>query len=59
MTNAEKFKEVFGYKPNSNLCYAPGDVECPPDCDDCQYISWLNDEYVEPKQGEKHDKGTN
>ena len=51
MTNAEKFEEVFGYKPNKNLCYAPGDVECPPDCDDCQYISWLNDEYIEPKQG--------
>ena len=51
MTNAEKFENVFGFKPNSNLCYAPGNVECPPDCDDCPYISWLDDEYVaEPKQ---------
>ena len=51
MTNAEKFENVFGFKPNSSLCYAPGDVECPPDCDDCSYISWLDDEYVaEPKQ---------
>ncbi len=54
MTNAEKFENVFGFKPNSNLCYAPLDVECPPDCDDCPYISWLNDEYVaESKQGEQ------
>lgn len=52
MTNAEKFENVFGYKPNKNLCYAPEDVECPPDCGDCLYISWLNDEYTaEPKQG--------
>lgn len=52
MSNAEKFEEVFGFKPNKNLCYAPEDVECPSDCDDCQYISWLNDEYTaEPKQG--------
>lgn len=47
MTNAEKFEEVFGFKPNKNLCYAPEDVECPTkDCDDCPYISWLNDEYI-------------
>ena len=46
MTNAEKFEEVFGYKPNKNLCYAPEDVECPQDCDDCPYISWLNEEYI-------------
>ena len=57
MTNAEKFENVFGFKPNSNLCYAPGNVECPPDCDDCPYISWLDDEYVaESKQGEQNDK---
>lgn len=29
MTNAEKFEEVFGFKPNKNLCYAPENVECP------------------------------
>jgi hypothetical protein len=46
MTNAEKFKEVFGFEPNKNLCYAPEDVECPQDCDDCPYISWLNGEYI-------------
>ena len=46
MTNAEKFKEVFGFKPNKNLCYAPEDVKCPTDCDDCPYISWLNEEYT-------------
>lgn len=54
MSNAEKFEEVFGFKPNKNLCYAPEDVECPQniDCDDCPYISWLNDEYIaKPKQG--------
>lgn len=51
MTNAEKFEEVFGYEPNKNLCYAPEDVECPTDCDDCPYISWLNEEYIaKPKQ---------
>lgn len=56
MTNAEKFEEVFGFKPNSNLCYMPEDVKCPQntDCDDCPHNLWLNEEYTaEPKQGER------
>ena len=48
MTNAEKFAEVFGFKPNSNLCYMPEDVICPEktDCCDCPYELWLNEEYT-------------
>ena len=47
MTNAEKFKEVFGYPPSSNArCVAPKEI-----CDDfdtcrkCPFSDWWNQEY--------------
>ena len=47
MTNAEKFEEVFGFKPNRNLCYMPDEVECPnTDCDKCKYDKWLKEEWT-------------
>lgn len=47
MTNAEKFEEVFGFKPNRNLCYMPDEVECPnTDCDKCKYNKWLKEEWT-------------
>ena len=47
MTNAEKFTEVFGFKPNRNLCYMPDEVECPnTDCDKCKYDKWLKEEWT-------------
>lgn len=48
MTNAEKFKEVFGFKANTNICYVPEDISCPlnEDCDSCPYNKWLEEEYT-------------
>lgn len=57
MTNAEKFNEVFGYKPDTNSCLAPQKVcdkqaELHIDnsgsevmCSDCGFKDWWNKEY--------------
>lgn len=29
MTNAEKYKEVFGFEPNKNMCPTTSCQECP------------------------------
>lgn len=48
MTNGEKFKEVFGFRFNANICAMPENIECPTEnCDDCQYDKWLDQEYKE------------
>ena len=48
MTNAEKFKEVFGFSMNTDLCQAPYPVEVCPDieCKDCGWNTWHNQEYT-------------
>ena len=56
MTNAEKYKEVFGFEPEINSC--PTHI-----CEDCplathKYCSkskpdWWNNEYKENKGGKK------
>ena len=56
MTNAEKFTEVFGFKPNRNLCYMPDEVDCPNvDCDKCKYNKWLNQKYTGKFNASKND----
>ena len=46
MTNAEKFKETFGYEPRRDVCVAPFFV-----CDDfrqcakCPFWDWWRKEY--------------
>lgn len=43
MTNKEKFIEDFGFAP-SDFCVYPFD--CPsPDCVDCEYNNFWNEEY--------------
>lgn len=50
MTNREKFKEVFGFKPNddaecvapSKICYIQDDI-----CNDCPFEDWWDKEYKE------------
>ena len=55
MTNAEKFKEVFGFKANTNLCYMPEDIICPlnSECDNCPYDKWLEEEYTGTEGSDK------
>ena len=52
MTNAEKFKEVFGYKADKNLCILPTKVceheaskEGTQLCDGCVFAGWWDKEY--------------
>ena len=48
MTNAEKFKEIFGFKINDKICVMPEEIPCPAeDCEDCPYNKWLDQEYKE------------
>ena len=48
MTNGEKFKEVFGFKPDERVCVAPQTVcemfyaQC---SKDCPFHDWWNKEY--------------
>lgn len=47
MTNREKFKEVFGFEKNKNICLMPDSVcasvnfECP----FCPFKDWWDKEY--------------
>ena len=55
MTNAEKFKEVFGYTPDKETCVAPDSVcmaSCgransatEEACQVCPFDGWWNKEY--------------
>ena len=56
MTNAEKYKEVFGFYPSFTDCICGDDCEkCPIDKGDLDYLScidefkvdWWNSEYKE------------
>ena len=62
MTNAEKFKEVFGFKPDTTACIAPDkvcqdhmsrilnsgeDVGADECCDTCPFGGWFNKEFKE------------
>lgn len=48
MTNAEKFKEVFGFEFNKASCVMPASYECPEcdSCEDCPYGDWADKEYT-------------
>ena len=50
MTNAEKFKEVFGYKPNKHFCILPTKVCIVKTgkedlCAGCVFHGWWDKEY--------------
>lgn len=48
MTNAEKFKEVFGFKPHDDLnCIAPKKV-CSQfaECEQCPFNNWWDKNYL-------------
>lgn len=50
MTNAEKFKEVFGFEPEIPLeCLFPKEVckVASNDCNKCPFLSWWDREYLE------------
>lgn len=51
MTNAEKFKEVFGFDLNPDLCLAPTHIHCEdtPTCYGCNWQTWNDQKYEEPK----------
>lgn len=51
MTNAEKFKEVFGFDLNPDLCLAPTHFHCEdtPTCYGCKWNTWQDQKYEEPK----------
>lgn len=49
MTNKEKFREVFGFKPRNVTCPMPRKV-CEMNgfiCDECTVADWWNKEYME------------
>lgn len=51
MTNAEKFKEVFGFKMPKFQIDACFGFECPQeDCKGCEHYNFWKTEYVEPKK---------
>ena len=51
MTNAEKYKEVFGFEPERRLdCICSDCTKCPIDancCDKYLVFDWWNSEYKE------------
>ena len=49
MTNAEKYKEVFGFMPDKGNCPADSCEYCPIKCDrpSCVERDWWNSEYKE------------
>lgn len=57
MTNAEKFKEVFGFEPDPDVenefCIFT-ETDCEKmgvqDCDDCPNNDWWDHEYKEPEK---------
>ena len=55
MTNAEKFKEVFGFKP-AKTCIIPKEY-CliQNSCKDCAYYHWQDKEYIEKENRNETD----
>ena len=54
MTNAEKYKEVFGFEPDFNSCMADECYICPlrkNGCISTGTVVWWNSEYKEMKGG--------
>ena len=49
MTNAEKYKEVFGFEPNKYGCVAKECDSCPLIGTNCKTHNWWNKEYKENK----------
>lgn len=45
MTNAEKFKEIFGFEPDKKACVAPEKI-CDQYCPDCVFNDWWDHEYL-------------
>lgn len=45
VTNADKFKEVFGMDPDTSNC----PITCM-GCDGCEYLNFWEQEYQEPKR---------
>jgi len=52
MTNLEKFREVFGYTPDTSLCISPLRIcdaqvkNCKDDpCETCPFNDWWSKEY--------------
>lgn len=43
MTNAEKYKEVFGFDVEKQMCPTDNCLNCPTSCSRCQ--EWWNSEY--------------
>lgn len=56
MTNAEKFKRIFGLEINTiymdDMCLVFAD-ECIDDCDNCPYGHWANQKYIKPEKENK------
>lgn len=51
MTNAEKYKEVFGFEPEREICPTAYCKNCPVDGQDCgKDYKWWDEEYKEPKK---------
>lgn len=49
-TNADKFKEVFGFDVNDNTDYDCGLCKCDEgyDCNKCKYNNFWNKQYISP-----------
>lgn len=52
MTNAEKFKEVFGFKPNMEVCVVSDsmctksqEIRKTESCEDCDLRNWFEKPY--------------
>ena len=52
MTNAEKFKEVFGFKPDRDACFVHDDIcikiqesGIMSSCEDCAFHGFMDKEY--------------
>ena len=48
MTNAEKYKEVFGLTPDKSSCPTVNCEDCPGHVEECLgYCKWWDEEYKE------------
>ena len=46
MTNAEKYKEVFGFEPDTNRCPTTNCQDCPAEVEQCICTcAWWDSEY--------------
>ena len=50
MTRQEKFKEVFGFKPNYRGCPLFDTDECKHKCAGCAHDNFWNEEWKDPKE---------